>query len=304
MPKTTYEEMLMNCKLCARNCGVNRLENQTGYCNSGVKIKIAHVSLHHWEEPCVSGTNGSGTIFFSNCNMKCVYCQNGKISTNGYGKEISINDLTDIMLSQQAKKAHNINLVTPTHYVPQIIEAIKLARKSGLHIPIVYNTNSYENIETIKALKDYIQIYLADFKYFNNKYSIKYSNSNDYLNTAKNSIKEMYAIVGSLYLDEKGLLQNGVIIRHLMLPGLLFDSKKIIDYIHETYGNNIYISLMNQYTPTFNSSDFPEINKPLNPKHYDALIEHCLDNNINNVFIQDEGTSSESFIPNFNLNNF
>jgi putative pyruvate formate lyase activating enzyme len=301
MSQKTYEEMLVNCRLCPRNCGVNRLNNETGYCNSGEKVKIAHVSLHHWEEPCISGSSGSGTIFFSNCNMKCAYCQNAKISTLGYGKEISINELAEIMLSQQAKKAHNINLVTPTHYVPQIIQAIKIAKKFGLHIPIVYNTNSYENIETIQALKDYIQIFLADFKYFNDKYSVKYSNSKDYFKTAKNSINQMFNDVGQLTFSHDGLIQKGIIIRHLMLPGLLFDSKKIIDYIATTYGSNVYISLMNQYTPTFNSKNFPEINKEINPKHYDALIDYCLSKEITNVFIQNEGTVSESFIPNFSF---
>ncbi|WP_428867692.1 radical SAM protein [Clostridium sediminicola] len=292
--------MLRNCTLCPRNCGVNRLENELGFCNSGKKIKIAHVSLHMWEEPCISGSKGSGTIFFSNCNLKCVFCQNHKISSSGYGKEFSIKELSDIMISQQSKGAHNINLVTPTHYVPQIIEAIKLAKKNGLTIPIVYNTNSYENVETIGGLKDYIDIYLADLKYFNGKYAQKYSNAPDYFSIAKNSISEMYRNVGSPDFDEKNIMQKGIIIRHLMLPGLLFDSKKIIDYIFNIYGDNVYLSLMNQYTPTFRSCEYPEINKSINPKHYESLTEYCISKGIKNAFIQDEGTVSESFIPDFN----
>ncbi|WP_461206874.1 radical SAM protein [Clostridium sp. DL1XJH146] len=293
--------MLTNCTLCPRNCGANRLENKLGFCNSGETIKIAHVSLHMWEEPCISGSRGSGTIFFSNCNLQCVFCQNHKISSSGYGKEVSINDLSDIMISQQAKGAHNINLVTPTHYVPQIIEAIKLAKNKGLSIPIIYNTSSYENIETIRALKDYIDIYLADFKYFNNKYAVEYSNAKNYFNVAKNSISEMYINVGNPVFDENNMMIKGIIVRHLMLPGLLFDSKKIIDYIYDTYGHNVYISLMNQYTPSFKSYEYPEINKPLNPKHYEVLIQYCISKGIENAFIQDEGTVSKSFVPNFNV---
>lgn len=293
--------MLKSCKLCPRNCYINRLEGNIGFCKSGRNVKIARVSLHQWEEPCISGTNGSGTVFFSNCNLQCSFCQNYQISTDGFGKEISIERLSEIFLEQQQKRAHNINLVTPTHYVPQIIEALKIAKSKGLNIPIIYNTNSYENIETIRSLKGYIDVYLPDLKYFNNKYSCKYSNCPDYFIYATKAIKEMFSQVGELKTNSVGLIEKGVIIRHLMLPGLLFDSKKIIDYIYNTFGNAVYLSIMNQYTPMPRINKHPELNKPLNPKHYDSLIDYCLTLGIKNAFIQEEDTCSESFIPGFNL---
>lgn len=293
--------LLKKCRLCGRNCNVDRLNGELGFCNSGKDVKIAKVSLHQWEEPCISGTKGSGTIFFSNCNLKCVFCQNHKISDSGIGKEVSIKRLSEIFLEQQQQGAHNINLVTPTHYVHQIIEALTIAKSQGLNIPILFNTNGYENPETIKALEGYIDVYLPDLKYFNNKYSIKYSNVPDYFSKASASIKEMFFQVGETKFHESGLIKKGVVIRHLMLPGLLFDSKKIIDYIYKTYGDSIYISIMNQYTPMYNSKNFPEINKCLNPKHYDSLIDYCLYLGIKNAFIQESGTSSESFVPEFDL---
>lgn len=294
-------DMLKNCKLCPRNCGINRLDGNIGFCKSGKNIRVAKVSLHHWEEPCISGDSGSGTVFFSHCNLQCSFCQNHKISTEGAGKEISIERLSEIFLEQQQKSAHNINLVTPTHYVPQIIEALRIAKSKGLTIPVIYNTNSYESIETLKSLKGYIDVYLPDLKYFSNKYSCRYSNSPDYFHHATKAIEEMFSQVGKLKFNNKGLIEKGVIIRHLMLPGLLFDSKKIMDYIYNTFGNSVYISIMNQYTPMPLYNNYPEINKPLNPKHYDALIDYCLSLGIENAFIQENGTCSESFIPSFDL---
>ncbi|MCY6371992.1 radical SAM protein [Clostridium ganghwense] len=293
--------MIENCTLCVRNCGINRLNGEVGFCNSGKRIKLGRVSLHHWEEPCISGNKGSGTVFFSNCNLKCVFCQNHAISNSGTGKEISIKRLSEIFLEQQEKGAHNINLVTPTHFVPQIIEALKLAKNSGLVIPIVYNTNSYENLETIKALNGYIDIYLPDLKYFDDKYAVKYSNAPNYFSNASKIIEEMFTQVGKPVFDKNGLMKKGMIIRHLMLPGLLFDSKKIIDYIYNTFKDSVFISLMNQYTPMFNSSKYPEINKRINPKHYESLIDYSINLGITKAYIQEHGTASESFIPNFDL---
>jgi putative pyruvate formate lyase activating enzyme len=294
-------DLLYRCKLCPRNCGINRLNGEVGFCRSGHGVKVARVSLHHWEEPCLSGENGSGTIFFSECNLKCVFCQNHSISHEGVGKETSIERLADIFIEQQKSGAHNINLVTPTHFVPQIIEAIKLARLEGLNVPIVYNSNGYENLETIKALKGYIDIYLPDLKYYDDRYAIKYSNAPNYFITASNAIEEMVSQVGNAQFDENGMMTKGVIIRHLMLPGLLFDSKKIVDYIWSTFGHSVYISIMNQYTPVNNVDDYPEINKPLNQAHYESLIDYCLALGIKNAFIQADGTVSESFIPDFDL---
>ncbi|NRZ95534.1 putative pyruvate formate lyase activating enzyme [Clostridium tetanomorphum] len=293
--------ILSKCELCPRNCRVNRLNNELGFCKSGKNILIALASLHHWEEPCISGTNGSGTIFFSNCNLNCVFCQNHQISQESVGKEISIEKLSQIFLTQQNKGAHNINLVTPSHYVPQIIDALKIAKKTGLKIPIVYNTNSYENLSTIKALNGYIDVYLPDLKYYNNTYSEKYSGVKNYFQYASKAIEEMVKQVGSPKFNKDGIMTKGVIIRHMMLPGLLFDSKKIIDYIYTTFKDSVYISIMNQYTPLNKSINYPEINKPVNPKHYDTFIDYCLSLGIKNAFIQEEGTVKESFIPKFDL---
>lgn len=293
--------MLENCRLCPRNCNVNRLKNEVGFCKSNVNLNIARVSLHDWEEPCISGSRGSGTVFFSNCNLNCVFCQNHEISQQGIGKEVSIERLSTIFMEQQERGAHNINLVTPTHFVPQIIEAIKLSKAIGLKIPIVYNSNGYENIDTIKALNGYIDVYLPDLKYMSDKYAKRYSKVSNYFEFASKAIDEMFKQAPKLIFNKDGLLTSGVIIRHLMLPGLLFDSKKLIDYIYNKYGDNIYISIMNQYTPMFNSKEYPEINKPLNPKHYDSLINHCIDIGIKIAFIQEDGTVKESFVPHFDL---
>ena len=296
-----FLDMLESCNLCPRKCSVNRLNGQLGFCSASVDIKIAKVSLHQWEEPCISGTLGSGTIFFSNCNMKCVFCQNHKISHEGIGKTVSIVHLSEIFLEQQKRGAHNINLVTPTHYVPQIIEALKLAKNSGLKIPILYNSNAYENIDTIKALSGFIDVYLPDLKYYKNKYSLKYSKAPNYFNVAREIINEMVSQVGTTKFDSAGIIQKGVIIRHLMLPGLLFDSKKVIDFIYSTFNDSVYISLMNQYTPMYKAANYPEINKPINPNHYEALIDYCLTLGITNCFIQEGGTSSKVFVPDFDL---
>ena len=292
--------LLNSCNLCIRNCKVNRNENVMGACKTYNKIKIARADLHFWEEPCISGTNGSGAVFFSNCNLKCVFCQNSKISQNGYGKEITIERLAEIFLELQSKGANNINLVTPTHYVPMIIEAIKIAKTNGLILPIVYNTNSIDNIDTIKALEGYIDIYLPDFKYFSDRYSLKYSKIKNYSKNAIEIISEMVRQVGTPVFDDNGIMKKGVIVRHLMLPGLLFDSKKIVDAIYNTFEDKVYISLMNQYTPLYNAKDYPEINKSINPKVYDSLINYALSIGVKNGFIQDAGTDTEEFVPHFN----
>jgi len=294
-------KLLQKCKLCPRKCLVNRLEGELGFCTASMDVKIANVSLHHWEEPCISGVLGSGTVFFSNCNLKCVFCQNYKISREGTGKTVSINRLSEIFLEEQMRGALNINLVTPTHYVPQIIEALKLAKGNGLYIPILYNSNGYENIDTIKELNGFIDVYLPDLKYYNDKYALKYSMAPDYFNIASEAITEMVLQVGKIKFDNKGIIQRGVIIRHLMLPGLLFDSKKVIDFIYNNFNDDVYISLMNQYTPMQGAFGFPEINKTLNPLHYDALIDYCLNLGITNCFIQGSGTSSTNFVPDFDF---
>ena len=261
-------DMLDNCNLCIRNCNINRNKNIIGVCKTDNIIKIARADLHFWEEPCISGAKGSGTVFFSNCNLKCVFCQNHKISQNGFGKQVTIERLAEIFIELQNKGANNINLVTPTHYVPLIIESIKIAKSKGLILPIVYNTNSTDTLETIKVLNGYIDIYLPDFKYFDDKHSIKYSKIKGYSKNVIEIISEMIKQVGEPVFDENNIMKKGVIVRHLMLPGLLFDSKKVIDSIYNNFGDHVFISLMNQYTPLYNAKDYPEINKSVNPKLY------------------------------------
>ena len=250
-------EQLENCTICPRNCKINRLSGLSGACGANDKIKIALASLHYYEEPCISGTNGSGTIFFSNCNLRCIYCQNYKISQEGNGYFISINELADIFLKQQSNGAHNINLVTPTMYAYQIIEALKIAKSNGLNIPIIYNTNSYENVETIRALEGYIDVYLPDLKYFSDDISIKYSKVNNYFNTATQAILEMIKQVGSPIFDENGLIKKGVIVRHLVLPGHIQNSKHILKWLKENLDDKVYVSIMAQYFPTFKANTDP-----------------------------------------------
>jgi putative pyruvate formate lyase activating enzyme len=293
-------EILKNCTLCPRKCQANRLAGQKGFCGADNTLKVGRASLHMWEEPCISGTNGSGTVFFSNCTLKCVFCQNSKLSQENAGITITTQKLADIFLDLQNKGANNINLVTPTHYVPQIIEALTIAKNNGLTIPTVYNSSGYENLETIKALAGFIDIYLPDLKYFDSKYSVKYSNAKDYFEIAMAAIEEMVKQVGNPDFFDNGMMKKGVIIRHLMLPGLLFDSKKIIDAVYNKFKDSVYISIMNQYTPFNQSSKYPELNKTLNPKHYDSLVDYAVSIGVKNGFIQDSGTASESFIPSFN----
>ncbi len=291
--------ILKNCTLCPRNCHVNRYL-KTGYCKAKNKIKVSLVSLHMFEEPFISGVNGSGTIFFSNCNLGCIFCQNKKIR-DGFGKEITIKRFSEIMLEQQERGAHNINLVTPTHYVPLIKKGIIKAKKNGLTIPIVYNTSSYENINTIKEMNNLVDIYLADLKYYDNKYGQKYSNCKDYFKYATKAIEEMYKQVGPFTI-ENDLLKKGLVIRILLLPGLQEDVKKIIKYLYNTYKDNIYISIMNQYTP-IEKYIYEELNNKVLESVYDDVINYACDLGIKNAFIQEEDACKESFIPNFNLDN-
>ena len=292
-------KLLKKCELCPRMCGINRYET-LGFCGASDKIRIARASLHLWEEPCISGENGSGTIFFSHCNLKCIYCQNYDISTKNYGKEITTNRLSEIMLELQEKGANNINLVTPTHYVPQIIEAIKLARKNGLDIPIVYNTSGYERKETIKLLDGYIDIYLTDMKYFSNRYATEYSKAKDYFKYAKEALDEMYNQVGSPEFNKEGIMKKGIIVRHLIIPGLVNDSKSIINYLYKTYKDDIYISIMNQYTPLDNVKNHETLNRTITKEEYDEVVNYAISLGLENAFIQEGDTQKESFIPSFN----
>ena len=287
----------MKCMLCPRRCGVDRRINK-GYCGEGEAIRAARASLHMWEEPCISGNDGSGTVFFSGCSMKCVYCQNREIATGNMAKEISVERLSEIFIELQTKNANNINLVTGDHFIPQIVEAIKKAREKGLHIPIVFNTSSYLTPDGLKLLDGYVDIYLADFKYWSEEISKRYSNAPDYRFFAQDAISEMVNQVGEPMYDSRGMLKKGVIIRHMLLPGYVYDSKKIIRYISETYGDSVILSIMNQYTP-INMEAYPEINRPVTKSEYDEVIDYALSIGVKDAFIQKEGTAAESFIPVF-----
>lgn len=293
------EEQMKNCTLCPRECKVDRTGKQKGYCRTGAGLVVARAALHMWEEPCISGAEGSGTIFFSGCALGCVYCQNVNIARGLAGKQITIDRLAEIMLELQTQKANNINLVTPSHYVPQIIEAIKTARRSGLQIPIVYNTGSYEKVETLRLLDGYIDIYLPDLKYMAPEPARRYSGCEDYFRYASDAIGEMVRQVGAVEFDEQERMRKGVIVRHLLLPGYLSDSKNIINYLYQTYKDNIYISIMNQYTPLKSMSAYPELNRKVTDAEYEELVDYAIEIGVENGFIQEGETASESFIPEF-----
>ena len=291
-------ELLKNCMLCPRKCGVNRYLEK-GFCGATNKVRVAYYSLHMWEEPIISGDNGSGTIFFSNCNLRCLYCQNKKISIDGYGKLISNKRLIEIMLELQNKGAHNINLVTPTHYVPNIVSVLKKIKGKELKIPVVYNTSSYECVGTIMACRNLVDIYLADLRYFDDKLGEKYSLCSNYFENATMAIDEMYRQVGKCSFDDSGLLKKGLVVRVLILPGHADDSKKIIEYLYKTYGDDIFISIMNQYTPV-NKCKYSNLNRKVTDEEYDSVVDYALDLGVKNAFVQEGEAASESFIPQFN----
>lgn len=293
--------ILKECRLCPRNCGINRYE-KVGVCGAGSKVKVSHYSLHEWEEPVISGTNGSGTVFFSHCNLKCIFCQNKKISTGGYGKEITNKRLGEIFLELQERGAHNINLVTPTHYVPQIKKVLSKLKENQLKIPVVYNTSSYENVETIKMMDGLVDIYLADFKYYDNELAMNYSNCKNYFEVAANAIDEMYRQVGSP-IFENDLMKKGLIVRLLILPGHKEDAKKIIEYVYNKYKDNVFISIMNQYTPVTKSLVYPNLNWTVTDNEYCDVINYACDLGVTNAFVQEGETADESFIPEFDCSN-
>ncbi len=308
-----------HCTLCPRNCGAKRSAGKVGFCGMGSELRLSRVGLHMWEEPCLSGDKGSGTIFFTGCSLGCIFCQNHDISRRSGtgtsvpifrrsgetpsvpysrpGKVYSLEAFSDAMLDLQAQGAHNINFVTGCHYVPHIIEGVRLARSKGLSIPTLYNCGGYESVETIRALSGTIDIYLPDMKFFSPEISMKYAGAKDYFFRAKDALAEMVRQAPDQIFDEDGIMQKGVIVRHLMLPGLLFDTKHILDYLCETYGNQITISLMNQYTPMPGVPE--ELQSPLSAKHYDSMVNYLTILGQENAFTQEGGTVSESFIPDF-----
>ena len=272
-----------------------------GLCGCDDKIKIALTSIHNYEEPCISGKNGSGTVFFSNCNLKCIYCQNYEISSMGKGKNVTVEELAQIFLNQQEKGVNNINLVTPTMYAVQILEALKIAKDSGLHIPVIYNTNGYENIETLKSLEGYIDIYLPDLKYYSNELSKKYSNVDNYFLVATKAIKEMIRQVGEPKFNENGILQKGVIIRHLVLPNHIQNSKHVLKWIKENIPKEIYVSVMAQYFPTYKAKECPELNRKLTKQEYKQIENYLYTLNLENGYIQELGDHEEEYVPKWDI---
>lgn len=288
-----------NCLLCPRKCGINRSTGQTGVCGVSSEIRVARAALHYWEEPCISGEKGSGAVFFSGCSLHCVFCQNREISDGKAGKVISKERLSDIFLELKAKGANNINLVTPGQYIPDIVWAVNDARRRGMKLPIVYNTSGYENVTELKLLEGIVDVYLPDFKYMDSALSAKYSRAKDYPSVAKQAISEMVRQQPKVVIDDAtGLIQKGVIVRQLLLPGHVNDAKAILKYLHDTYQNSIYISMMSQFTPIA-LKDYPEINRTVTRREYERLIDYAIKIGITNAFIQEGNVAKDSFIPAF-----
>ena len=289
-------ELLEQCKICPHECKINRNNGKIGRCKSTDKVKIALYSTHNFEEPCISGKKGSGTVFFSNCNMNCVFCQNYEISQEGKGEEISIEGLAEIFLKQQEKDVENINLVTPTSYVPQIIEAIKIAKSKGLKLPIVYNTNGYEKIETLKMLDGYIDIYLPDFKYAQNELGKRLSKVDNYFEITTEALREMYKQTGKAIFDDRGIMQKGMIVRHLVLPNHLVNSRKVLKWLNDNM-NDVFVSVMAQYFPTYKAKELEDINRKLTKEEYEQIESYLYRLNLENGYIQELGEHEEEYVP-------
>ena len=293
-------KLLEKCTICPHNCGINRLNNQIGRCKSKNIVKIALYSTHNFEEPCISGKKGSGTVFFSNCNMNCVFCQNYEISQQGKGREISIDELASIFIKQQEKDVENINLVTPTSYVPQIIEAIKIARNNGLKLPIVYNTNGYEKVETLKMLEGYIDIYLPDFKYSDNELAKRLSKVDNYFEIVTEALKEMYRQTGKSIFNDDGIMQKGMLIRHLVLPNHILNSRRVLKWINENM-HDVYVSVMAQYFPTYKAKDIDDINRKLTKEEYEQIENYLYRLDLENGYIQELGEHEEEYVPKWEI---
>ncbi|MBQ8379869.1 MAG: radical SAM protein [Clostridia bacterium] len=291
-----------NCKLCPRECGIDRSKT-IGACKATDKVKVALASIHSYEEPCISGIEGSGTVFFSNCNLRCVYCQNFEISRDGFGKEITVERLADIFIEQQSRGVNNINLVTPTMYVDSIIEAIKIAKSKGLIIPIVYNSSGYEKAETIKKLEGYIDVYLPDFKYATNRLAKKYSGVNNYVESVIPAIREMIRQAGKPIFNDKGIMTKGVIIRHMILPNNVLNTKMVLKKVKEEFKDNTLISVMAQYFPSGDAAKYPEINRKITAEELEEVENYLEELEMDNGYIQELGEHEEEYVPNFDLSN-
>lgn len=288
-----------NCLLCPRKCGINRSTGQTGICGVSSEIKVARAALHYWEEPCISGKRGSGAVFFSGCSLHCVFCQNREISDGKAGKVISKERLSDIFMELADKGANNINLVTPGQYIPDIVWAVNDAKSRGMKLPIIYNTSGYENVTDLKLLEGIVDVYLPDFKYMDSTLSARYSRAKDYPSVAKKALSEMVRQQPDVVIDDAtGLIQKGVIVRQLLLPGHVNDAKAVLKYLYDTYHDHVYISMMSQFTPIA-LKDYPEINRTVTRREYERLVDYALEIGITNAFIQEGDVAKDSFIPAF-----
>lgn len=288
-----------NCLLCPRKCGINRSTGQTGICGVSSEIKVARAALHYWEEPCISGKRGSGAVFFSGCSLHCVFCQNREISDGKEGKVISKERLSDIFIELAGKGANNINLVTPGQYIPDIVWAVNDAKSRGMKLPIIYNTSGYENVTELKLLEGIVDVYLPDFKYMDSTLSARYSRAKDYPSVAKQALSEMVRQQPDVVIDDAtGLIQKGVIVRQLLLPGHVNDAKAVLKYLYDTYHDHVYISMMSQFTPIA-LEDYPEINRTVTKREYERLVNYALEIGITNAFIQEGDVANDSFIPAF-----
>lgn len=288
------------CRLCPRNCGADRASGRTGFCGVTDEIRVGRAALHFWEEPCISGKSGSGAVFFSGCPLRCVYCQNFDLSRARAGEKISTGRLAEIFLELEAKGANNINLVTPTQYTIPIIKAVRSAREQGLSVPIVYNCGGYESVQTLRMLDGIVDIYLTDFKYMDASAAEKYSRARDYPEVAKAALSEMVRQCPTPEFDKNNLMEKGVIVRHLLLPGQVNDGKRVVRYVYETYGDQVFLSLMNQYTPFSRVTEsFPELARKVTKREYDVLTDYAISIGVTSAFIQEGATAKESFIPDF-----
>lgn len=288
-----------NCLLCPRKCGINRSTGQTGVCGVSSEIKVARAALHYWEEPCISGKKGSGAVFFSGCSLHCVFCQNREISDGKEGKVISKERLSDIFMELVDKGANNINLVTPGQYIPDIVWAVNDAKSRGMKLPIIYNTSGYENVTELRLLEGIVDVYLPDFKYMDSTLSAMYSRAKDYPSVAKQALSEMVRQQPDVVIDDAtGLIQKGVIVRQLLLPGHVNDAKAVLKYLYDTYHDHVYISMMSQFTPIA-LKDYPEINRTVTRREYERLVDYALKIGITNAFIQEGDVAKDSFIPAF-----
>jgi len=294
-------ELPERCELCPRRCGVNRKGGETGFCGAGILPKVCRAALHYWEEPFLSGEAGSGTVFFSGCTLRCIFCQNREISRGKAGAEISVGRLAEIFLELQEKGANNINLVTPMHDAPQITEALDLARRDGLALPIVWNTGGWELAESVAAVRAYADIWLTDFKYFDDEMARNFSAADRYFEVASAALDQMVRQTGEPAFDENGMMKRGVVVRHLMLPGHYNDTKRVLEYLSETYGNRIWVSLMNQYTPFYDGDRYPELLETVSDDEYARAVACAEKMGIENCLIQEGGAVGESFVPPFDL---